>query len=150
MSETFVGLEQEGKIERVQTGHHAVAELLAVVDRDLATGEDLRETHRDWAFAIIYNALLQACHVIVAAYGYRTRGEDQHRTAIEFARRAIPEQSRQLDRVDRIRRERHRTVYRVAGRVTIAEIDDALALAAQRVPLLKQEAMRTDSDRAKS
>jgi len=94
MNARFEALEHEGKIERVPAGRVEVDRLHAVVARDLATAEDLRERNRDWAPAIAYNAMLQACLALMAAHGYRARGEAQHRTAIAFARLALPEHDR--------------------------------------------------------
>lgn len=69
------------------------------VDRDLATADELRARNRDWALAIAYNALLQGCVALMAAHGYRARGEAQHRTIVEFARLVLPEQENRLARV---------------------------------------------------
>lgn len=92
MSGRFDGLEAEGKIERVTAGRDTVRQLHTVVDRDLSTARQLREHNRDWALAIGYNAMLQGCHALLEAHGYRARGEQQHRTMIEFAKIALPEQ----------------------------------------------------------
>ncbi len=65
MNAPFDDLEQEGRIEPVPTGQADVARLNAVVDRDLATAEDLRGRNRDWALAIAYNAMFQACIALI-------------------------------------------------------------------------------------
>lgn len=90
-STRFEALEQDGRIEQVPTGRVEVDRLHAAAKRDLATAEDLGERDHEWALAIAYNALLQACLALTAACGYRPRGEGQHRTAIAFARLALPE-----------------------------------------------------------
>jgi hypothetical protein len=142
MNGPFATLEDAGRIERVSAGRAEVERLHAIVARDVATAGELRERDRDWALAIVYNALLQACLALMAAHGYRARGEDQHRTAIEFARLALPEHVQRLDRVDRLRRRRHRTVYTLAGEVTEVDLNDAFALAEQLLPLLRETALR--------
>lgn len=150
MSGHFGGLEAEGKIERVTAGRDSVRQLHTVVDRDLATARQLREYDRDWALAIGYNAMLQACHALLAAHGYRARGEQQHRTMIEFVRIALPEQAESLNRLDRLRRQRHRTVYDVAGQVSAREVDETLALAETLLPVLKDAAttvLRSETER---
>lgn len=143
MNARFEALEQEGRIEPVPTGRTEVDRLHAVVARDLATAEDLRERNRDWALAIAYNAMLQACLALMAAHGYRPRGEAQHRTAIAFARLALPEHDRLLDRVDRLRHRRHQAVYGVAGQISAADVEAALALAREIVPVLRNVAARS-------
>lgn len=147
MNAPFDDLEQEGRIEPVPTGHADVARLNAVVDRDLATAEDLRERNRDWALAIAYNAMFQACIALIAAHGYRPRGEGQHWTAIEFARLALPEHERVFDRLDSLRQKRHRTVYAAAGHVSDIEVRDALKLANDVIPILKEAAVQALRDR---
>lgn len=147
MSAPFDELEQEGRTEPVPTGRAEVERLHAVVDRDLATAEDLRERNRDWALVIAYNAMLQACIALMAARGYRARGEEQHWTAIEFCRLALPEQERLFDRLDSLRQRRHRAVYGVAGQISNVEVQDALTLAGQVIPALKEEAVRVLKDR---
>lgn len=143
MSADFEGLEQEEKIEHVPTGRAEVDRLQAVVARDLTTAEDLREQNRDWALAIAYNAMLQATLALMAAHGYRPRGEAQHRTAIAFARLALPERERLLDRLDRLRHRRHQAVYGAAGQVSTSDVEAALTLAREIVPALQDSAQRT-------
>jgi uncharacterized protein (UPF0332 family) len=143
MSARFEALEQEGRIEQVPTGRAEVDRLHTVVTRDLATAEDLRERNRDWALAIAYNAMLQGCLALMAAYGYRPRGEAQHRTVIAFARLALPEHDRLLDRVDRLRHRRHQTVYGAAGQISAADVETALTLAREIVPVLRDAAVRS-------
>jgi hypothetical protein len=142
MSARFEALEQEGRIEQAPTGRSEVARLHTVVSRDLATAEDLRERNRDWALAIAYNAMLQGCLALMAAHGYRPRGEAQHRTAIAFARLALPEHDRLLDRVDRLRHRRHQVVYGAVGRISAADVETALILARDIVPVLREAAVQ--------
>jgi uncharacterized protein (UPF0332 family) len=136
----FDDLEQAEKIERVTAAQEDVVRLHGVVDRDLGTAEGLQESNRDWSLAIAYNAMLQACHALMAAHGYRARGENQHRTTIEFAAAALPEAEELLDKLNRIRRRRHRAVYDVAGQVSSAEVEETLNLARKLVPILKEGA----------
>lgn len=142
MSERFAALEQEGKIERVTAGRFEVERLHAIVARDLATAEELRQRNRDWALAIIYNAMLQACVALMAAHGFRARGEGQHKTVVEFAHLALPQHQELAERLDRLRRRRHRALYDVAGQVSQLEVDEGLALASKLLPILQDAAKR--------
>jgi len=142
MNPRFDELEQTEKIERVTVAQGDVVRLHGVVDRDLATAESLQEANRDWSLAIAYNSMLQACHALMAAHGYRARGENQHRTTIEFAAAATPEAEELLDKLNRIRRRRHRAVYDVAGQVSASEVEEVLTLARKLVPILKDTATR--------
>lgn len=141
MNDRFAGLEREARIESIPAGRAEVQRLHAIADRDLATAEELRDRNRDWALAISYNSLLQGCVALMAAYRYRAHGEAQHRTIVEFGRLALPEQESRLARLDRLRQRRHRTVYDVAGQVSAAEVEDALSLARELLPILKRAAL---------
>jgi len=99
LNHPFAALEREGSIERVGPDAGEVARLHAVVDRDRATAEYLRTRDHDWTLAIVYNGMLQACQALMAAYGYRSRGDHQHRTSIEFVRIALPGHVTLLDRL---------------------------------------------------
>ena len=141
MNHPFAALEREGSIERVGPDAGEVARLHAVVDRDRRTAQFLRTHDHDWTLAIAYNGMLQACQALMAAHGYRTRGDHQHRTSIEFVRIALPAGAKLLERLDRIRSERNRTVYDVAGQTTQEEMEDALSLADALIPILKAAAL---------
>lgn len=147
MNARFDDLEQAGRIERVPTRRIEVEHLHLAATRDLATAEDLRERSRDWALAIAYNAMQRACVALMAAHGYRARGEAQHWTGIEFARLALPDHANLLDRVDSLRRRRHQAVYGVVGQVSVIEVRDALDLAAHIIPQLRQAAEQAIKDR---
>ncbi len=142
MNGRFAAFEDAGKIERVPSGRAEVERLHAIIVRDVETANELRDRHRDWALSIVHNALLQACLALLAAHCYRARGEGQHCTAIGFARLALPDHGRRLDRVDRLRRRRHRAVYALAGEVTESDLNDAFALAEQLLPVLRDAALR--------
>ena len=75
MNGRFAAFEDAGKIERVPTGPAEIERLHAIIVRDVETANELRDRKRDWALAIVYNALLQACLALLAAHGYRARGE---------------------------------------------------------------------------
>lgn len=117
------------------------------MSRDLETAGVLRGQNADWALAIAYNAMLQACNAVLAAYGYRAKGEASHRTMIEFVRAVLPECEDLLARLDRLRRRRHRAIYDVAGQVSAAELRDSLDLASRLVPVLRAKALEVLGER---
>lgn len=142
MNKHFAALEQEGKVERVTAGRAEVDRLHAIVSRDLATAEELQARNRDWALVILYNALLQACVALMAAHGYRARGESPHKTIVEFARLLLPKQRDLVEGLDRLRRRRHRAVYDVVGQVSRLEVEEGFALARKLLPILQDAAKR--------
>jgi uncharacterized protein (UPF0332 family) len=61
-----------------------VERLLQVAARDLTTAEKLLPEDLDWAFNIVYNAVLQAGRALMLHKGFRPRGPEQHRTVVCF------------------------------------------------------------------
>jgi hypothetical protein len=116
MRERFAELERDGKIERVPVGRPEVERLHTIVARDLQTAASIREQNADWALTIVYNAVMQACRALMTAYGYRAKGEGQHRTIIEFVRLVMPDHNDLPARVDRLRRRRHQTFTMLPAR----------------------------------
>jgi uncharacterized protein (UPF0332 family) len=102
--------------------------LLQVSARDLATADRLLPEDVDWAFNIVYNAVLQAGRALVLHGGYRPRGGEQHLTIVLFLEEALgSEYRRQVNLFDQMRRKRHRLVYETAGLVSRQEAEQALS-----------------------
>ncbi|MGB8354355.1 MAG: hypothetical protein WCD79_10735 [Chthoniobacteraceae bacterium] len=54
-----------------KTSPQEIADLLAIVERDLADAEGAISA--DWRFGIAYNAALKLCTILLSASGYRAR-----------------------------------------------------------------------------
>jgi hypothetical protein len=63
----------EGKLRRHRTSAKEIADLLRVVDRDLADAA-IAQTSADRRFATAYNAALALATVVLHAAGYRSAG----------------------------------------------------------------------------
>ena len=121
---------QQGRIRRYQAKPQEVTRLLQVAARDLATADKLLPEDVDWAFNIVYNAVLQAARALVLHEGFRPRGAGQHRTIVLFCQEALgPEGRRQVTLFDQMRRKRHRLVYEMVGLVSRQEAEQALIFA---------------------
>ena len=121
---------QQRRIRPYGAKPREIERLLQVAARDLATADKLLSEDTDWAFNIVYNALLQAARALVLHEGYRPRGAGQHWTIVEFCREALgPEHRRQVALFDQMRRKRHRLVYEMVGLVSRQEAEQALAFA---------------------
>ena len=70
MSTTLDVWVSSGSLQRHATGPQEVAELLAIVERDLAESQTAGLSS-DWQLTIAYNAALQAAKAALAAAGYR-------------------------------------------------------------------------------
>lgn len=115
---------QQRRIRSYQARPQEVAQLLQIAARDLATADNLLSTDTDWAFNIVYNAVLQAARALVLHEGFRPRGAGQHWTIVEFCKEALgPKHRGQVDLFDQMRRKRHRLVYEMAGLVSRQEAE---------------------------
>src|SRR5437667_6671238 len=59
-----------------RTSLQEIADLLAIVERDLADAEG--KISADWRFGIAYNAALKLCGILLLASGYRPEKALQH------------------------------------------------------------------------
>lgn len=125
---------QQRRIRPYQARPQEVAQLLQLAARDLATAEKLLGEDVDWAFNIVYNAILQAMRALMLHEGFRPRGAEQHRTVVLFAQEALgPTHKRQVDLFDQMRRKRHRLVYEMTGLVSRQEVEQAFSFATEFV-----------------
>ena len=70
-----------GWLRRHATTRDEIANLLAIVDRDLADARG--GISPDWRFGIAYNAALRLCTVLLYAEGYRAERALQHYRTIQ-------------------------------------------------------------------
>ena len=69
-----------GWLRQHETSRQEIADLLAIVDRDLAdAGGNISP---DWRFGIAYNGALKLCTILLHASGYRPEKTLQHYRAI--------------------------------------------------------------------
>ena len=121
---------EQRRIKPYQAKPREIKRLLQVAARDLTTAEKLLPEDLDWAFNIVYNAVLQAARALMLHKGFRPRGPEQHRTIVQFCELALgPAHRRQIALFDQMRRKRHRLVYETVGLVSRQEVEQALAFA---------------------
>jgi len=132
-------LEQQGLIEPFAASLQDIDDLLAVTRRDLGAARHMLPFDADWGLAIAYNAALQAVLALMYSYDYRPRGSNMHKTALDFAAIVLDAPLRRhISRLNRLRRKRHRTLYRTAGFVSQAEAEDSLTFVEQFVSELER------------
>jgi uncharacterized protein (UPF0332 family) len=118
------------RIKPYQAETREVEQLLQVAARDLTTAEKVSSEDLDWAFNIVYNAMLQAGRALMLHRGFRPRGPEQHRTVVRFCELTLgPDYKRQIALFDQMRRKRNRLVYETVGLVSRQEVEQALAFA---------------------
>lgn len=131
---TFRPLERAGLIEPYRVPRTEIEDLLEVARRDVKTARELVDIDLDWALIVAYNAALQAGLALMYTKGYRPKGPDKHKTVIHFLRAILdPAFGPKLNRLDRIRKKRHRAVYHLAGAVSEREARGTLEFAEELV-----------------
>src|SRR2546428_8655342 len=101
-----------------------VANLLAVVDRDLADARQ-RSISDDARFSLSYSAALQAAAAALTAAGYRAgRGDSAHFRVIQSLGHTVVVDQTTIDRLDHPPQQRNQAAYDVAGVGSRAEAGD--------------------------
>ncbi|MEZ5384206.1 MAG: hypothetical protein R3F13_01695 [Prosthecobacter sp.] len=115
---------KNGWLRPHQTNRQQIADLLAIVERDLA---DARNTSisADWQFGIAYNAALKLCTILMYASGYRPEKNLAHYRTLQ----ALPlilgtDRDDDADYLDACRAKRNTAEYDVAGTVSQSEADE--------------------------
>jgi uncharacterized protein (UPF0332 family) len=119
--------------EPIKSDRKQVERSLKLAKRDLKSAENLLESgDADWAFAIAYNAMLQAGRALMFSQGFRPRGEFKHVSVVKYVRGISPSfAQRLLDSFDRSRKRRHRVVYDDVDTVSEEEVKRAISVAGE-------------------
>jgi hypothetical protein len=124
---TLEELLAEGRLRSHQTSPREVADLLRVVDRDLADAA-VPQISADRRFATAYNAALQLATIALHAAGYRAAGIGHHWTTLHVLAQIMGTQVQSLtDYLDNCRAKRNVTDYDRAGEISNQEAEEILA-----------------------
>ena len=114
-----------GWLRAHETSQQEIADLLAIVERDLADAEG--NISPDWQFGIAYNAALKLCTILLYVSGYRPEKTLQHyRTLSALPLVLGPERKEDADYLETCRTKRNMAEYEMAG---VATPQDAAELA---------------------
>jgi hypothetical protein len=118
----------EGKVHAHKTSKKELADLRAVIGRDLEDAA-IQELSEDRRFATAYNAALQTGKMAIACAGYRLAGtQGHHRLTFEAARLALGVSAdRPLDFFEACRRKRNVIDYDHASVATHTEAEEIVA-----------------------
>jgi hypothetical protein len=106
-----------GWLRAHQTSPQEIADLLGIVERDLADAGG--NISADWRFGIAYNAVLKLCTILLQASGYRTERTLQHYRTIAALPLILGDQRKDdADYLEVCRRKRNTTEYDRAGAAT--------------------------------
>ena len=117
----------DGRIRSHETSAREVADLLRVVDRDLADAAIL-QLSTDRRFATAYNAALQLATIALHASGYRAVGAGHHWATFHVLPEIMgPQTQARADYFDSCRSKRNVTDYDRAGEISAHDADEILA-----------------------
>lgn len=112
-----------------QTTQEEIADLLALVDRDLKDCQ-AQGLSADAKLRLAYNAALQAATAALAAAGFRTgRGESHHYRVIQTLALTIGADAETVDEFDAFRKKRNMADYERAGAVSDKEATEMIEFA---------------------
>lgn len=135
----YDSLIKENKIKPQEADRHEIEQLFSLAERDLKTAKFIMSQDWDWAFAIAYNSVLQACRAFMLSEGFRSRFEESHKITFEFMRIALGKEQKDLiDYFDRGRIKRHKIIYQIIGNVTETEVRQILDNARIFIETLKR------------
>ena len=130
---------KENKIKQEKAHSGEMEDLFSLAERDLKTAEFIVTQDWDWAFAIAYNSVLQACRAYMLSEGFRSRSVEAHKTTFEFMRLALNKEYLDLiNYFDRCRIKRHRVIYQSKSSITETELKQLLSNAKLFVAKLKE------------
>ena len=134
---SFKQWQQNGWLRPHATSRQEIADLFAVVERDLAAS-DTRGLDDDWRFAIAYNAALQVAATALKAAGYEVpKGGGAHHHTIESLRLTLNDDGTAVALLQAFRAKRGGGVYENTGVATEAETRELRQLAADLFGRLK-------------
>lgn len=103
-----------------QTSRQQVADLFAIVDRDLEDAS--RDLSPDWKFGIAYNAVLKLCTILVYSEGWRPEKNLAHYRTLQALPLILGEDRRDdADYLDTCRAKRNTAEYDAPGQVSAKE-----------------------------
>jgi len=132
MSTTLDAWASSGSLQRHASSPEEIADLLSVVERDIATAQTPGLAD-DWKLAIAYNAALQAAKAALAAAGFRVSPSEKghHYRLVESLRHTVEAPGQDVDLLQRMKKKRHVSDYEVAGAVSEREVVEMQELAAR-------------------
>ena len=115
-----------GWLRTHQSSRQEIADLLVMVERDLADAEG--DISADWRFGIAYNAALKLCTILLHASGYRPEKTLAHyRTLAALPLVLGKNRQEDADYLDACRSKRNTVEYDMAGAATHEDASELIA-----------------------
>lgn len=117
-----------------------IKKAISRAERDLKTARITMANDRDWAYAIAYDAVLQASRAYMFAQGFRPASAESHKNTLTFMRLAMGKDLEDLmTYFDRVRNKRHRAIYETAGLITETEARNIMEKAEGFVAMVRKK-----------
>jgi uncharacterized protein (UPF0332 family) len=102
-----------GEVRKAEPDAKMAQRLLDSADRWIAAAQDSEKAgHFEAALALAYNAMLNAGRAFLAAKGFRTASETQHKAVVAFCSAVLPKDAMALATAfNKYRMRRHDIVY---------------------------------------
>ena len=135
MRMSYEELLNKGLIKRFKPSPSQVKNRIELAQRDIKSAKVMMASDRDWAFAMAYNAILQATRALMFAKGFRPgTGEGRHKVAVQFAEITLGEKfHNEIYIFDKMRSKRHRVIYDVSGIISQKEARETFEFAVKFV-----------------
>ncbi len=128
------------RIHRESISEREVRQAMELAERDLRTARKMMADELDWAFAVGYNAVLQASRAYMFSEGYRPSSAEAHKNTRAFMSVALGrEHASLISFFDRMRVKRHHAVYDQVGLITQREARELLSKAEDIVALVRRK-----------
>src|SRR3989338_7287457 len=114
--------------EKISGTGELIENAIMLAQRDLKTAENVfNDGDYDWAFAISYNAMLQAGRALMFSQGFRPKGEYKHVSVVEFAKTRFGSKiaDKLLFMFNKMRKKRHTAVYEQVSIISKEEAENA-------------------------
>jgi hypothetical protein len=123
--------QSNGWLRPHQTTAAQLADLFAIVDRDLADARTKRLS-TDWRFGIAYNAALKLCTILLYAEGYRPERALAHYRTLQALPLILGDARKDdADYLDACRAKRNIVEYDMAGQASAEEAGELVAFTGQ-------------------
>ena len=128
---------KNGWLRPHETNRKQIADLLAIVERDLTDACTARLSS-DWQFGIAYNAALKLCTILLYAEGFRPERNLAHYRTLQALPLILGKKRKgDADYLDSCRSKRNTVEYDIAGRTSPEEAKELIEFAAE----LKEDVM---------
>jgi len=121
---------EQGWIERVDPEPDDIANLLDMISRNLEKAS-LKQLGLDWAFNILYAAIINISSCALRARGFRAKSNIGHYQLLQTLEETMDAGSDLLQLLDSYRKKRNLATYEIGGNITQGEVDEIKAVSAK-------------------